>query len=126
MNLNATIIGQSIAFAFFVWFCMKYVWPPVVAILEERANKIAEGLHAADRAEQDLVLAQERSSEQIKKAKQEGPLLSILRISERLRLSTKPGNMPERRASALLLVQMQKLSKRLTAPSNICENKLQH
>ena len=71
MNLNATIIGQSIAFAFFVWFCMKYVWPPVVAILEERANKIAEGLHAADRAEQDLVLAQERSSEQIKKAKQE-------------------------------------------------------
>ena len=43
MNLNATIIGQSIAFAFFVWFCMKYVWPPVVAILEERANKIAEG-----------------------------------------------------------------------------------
>ena len=71
MNLNATIIGQSIAFAFFVWFCMKYVWPPVVTILEERANKIAEGLHAADRAEQDLVLAQERSSEQIKKAKQE-------------------------------------------------------
>lgn len=71
MNLNATIIGQSIAFAFFVWFCMKYVWPPVVAILEERAKKIAEGLHAADRAEQDLVLAQERSTEQIKKAKQE-------------------------------------------------------
>jgi F-type H+-transporting ATPase subunit b len=57
MNLNATIIGQSIAFAFFVWFCMKYVWPPVVAILEERANKLAEGLHAADRAEHDLVLA---------------------------------------------------------------------
>ena len=71
MNLNATIIGQSIAFAFFVWFCMKYVWPPVVAILEERANKIAEGLHAADVAEQDLVLAQERSTEQINKAKQE-------------------------------------------------------
>ncbi|MAC70089.1 MAG: F0F1 ATP synthase subunit B [Gammaproteobacteria bacterium] len=71
MNLNATIIGQSIAFAFFVWFCMKFVWPPIVAILEERANKIAEGLQAAGRAEQDLVLAQERSSEQMKEAKQE-------------------------------------------------------
>jgi len=71
MNLNATIIGQSIAFAFFVWFCMKFVWPPIVAILEERANKIAEGLQAADRAEQDLVLSQERSTAQMKEAKQE-------------------------------------------------------
>ena len=71
MNLNATIIGQSIAFAFFVWFCMKYVWPPIVAILEERAKKISDGLQAAERAEKDLALAQERSTEQMKEAKQE-------------------------------------------------------
>ena len=71
MNLNATIIGQSIAFAFFVWFCMKFVWPPIVAILEERAKKISDGLQAADRAERDLVLAQEKSTEQMKEAKQE-------------------------------------------------------
>lgn len=71
MNLNATIIGQSIAFAFFVWFCMKYVWPPIVAVLEERAKKISDGLQAAERAEKDLALAQEKSSEQMKEAKQE-------------------------------------------------------
>ena len=71
MNLNATIIGQSIAFAFFVWFCMKYVWPPIVAILEERADKIDEGMQAAGHAEKELVLAQERSTEQMKEAKQE-------------------------------------------------------
>ena len=71
MNLNATIIGQSIAFAFFVWFCMKYVWPPIVGVLEERAKKISDGLQAAERAEKDLALAQEKSTEQMKEAKQE-------------------------------------------------------
>jgi len=71
MNLNATIIGQSIAFFFFVWFCMKYVWPPIVSILEERAKKISDGLQAAERAERDLALAQEKSTEQMKEAKQE-------------------------------------------------------
>jgi len=71
MNLNATIIGQSIAFAFFVWFCMKYVWPPIVAVLEERTKKISDGLQAAERAEKDLALAQEASTEQMKEAKQE-------------------------------------------------------
>jgi F-type H+-transporting ATPase subunit b len=71
MNLNATIIGQSIAFAFFVWFCMKYVWPPIVAVLEERAKKISDGLQAAERAEKDLALAPQKSTEQIKEAKQE-------------------------------------------------------
>ena len=71
MILNATIIGQSIAFAFFVWFCMKFVWPPIVAILEERTQKIADGLQAAERAEKDLALAQEKSSDQMREAKQE-------------------------------------------------------
>lgn len=71
MILNATIIGQSIAFAFFVWFCMKFVWPPIVAILEERTQKIADGLQAAERAEKDLALAQEKSTDQMREAKQQ-------------------------------------------------------
>lgn len=75
MNLNATIIGQSIAFFFFVWFCMKYVWPPIVAILEERAKKISDGLQAAERAEKDLSLAQQKSTEHMKEAKQEAAAL---------------------------------------------------
>lgn len=72
MILNATIIGQSIAFFVFVWFCMKYVWPPITSILEERQQKIAEGLEAADRAQRDLNLAQNKAAEELRDAKQHG------------------------------------------------------
>lgn len=69
MNFNATLIGQMVAFMFFVWFCMKYVWPPIMAAIEERQKKIEEGLAASDRAEKDLELAQAKASEQLKEAK---------------------------------------------------------
>jgi len=58
VNFNATFIGQLIAFAVFVVFCMKYVWPPLMAAIEERQKKIADGLEASERAEKDLELAQ--------------------------------------------------------------------
>jgi len=69
MNLNATILGQSIAFVFFVWFCLKYVWPPIITALAERQKKIADGLEAADRAQRDLSLAQNRASDELREAK---------------------------------------------------------
>ena len=71
MNINLTIIGQAIAFAIFVGFCMKYVWPPITAALAERKKKIAEGLDAAERAERDLHLAQEKATENMRKGKEE-------------------------------------------------------
>ncbi len=71
MNINATLIGQSIAFAVFVIFCMKYVWPPLIAAIEERQKRIADGLAASDRAEKDLELAQKRATEHLKEAKQQ-------------------------------------------------------
>lgn len=69
MNMNATLLGQAISFALFVWFCMKYVWPPILDAIEERQKKIADGLAAAERAEKDLDLAQANASEQMKEAK---------------------------------------------------------
>jgi len=69
VNINATMLGQMIAFAFFVWFCMKYVWPPLTAILAERQKRIADGLEAADKAGKDLEQAQETVAEQLKEAK---------------------------------------------------------
>ncbi len=69
MNINATLIGQAIAFTMFVVFCMKYVWPPIMQAIEERQKKIADGLAAADRAAKDLNLAQANASEQMKEAK---------------------------------------------------------
>lgn len=71
MNLNATLIGQSLAFAIFVIFCMKYVWPPVTQALRDRQKKIAGGLEAADRAKRDLELAQEKASKQMREAKEQ-------------------------------------------------------
>ena len=56
MDINATIIGQSIAMIVFVWFCMKFVWPPIIAAMQARADRIADGLAAADRASHDLEL----------------------------------------------------------------------
>ncbi|EPJ8753604.1 F0F1 ATP synthase subunit B [Pseudomonas putida] len=69
MNINATLIGQSVAFLIFVLFCMKYVWPPVITALQERQKKIADGLDAANRAARDLELAQEKAGQQLRGAK---------------------------------------------------------
>lgn len=72
MNINATMIGQMITFVIFVWFCMKFVWPPIMSALAERKQKIADGLSAADRAEHDLELAQAKAVERLTEAKQQG------------------------------------------------------
>ena len=69
MDINATIIGQTIAFFVFVWFCMKYVWPPLMNAIEERQAKIAEGLEASERGEKDLLLAQEKATQNLVDAK---------------------------------------------------------
>ena len=71
MNINLTLIGQMLAFICFVVFCMKYVWPPILAAMAEREQKIADGLAAADRASHDLELAQEKAVERMKEAKAE-------------------------------------------------------
>ncbi|MEJ6122742.1 F0F1 ATP synthase subunit B [Vibrio sp. 2-Bac 85] len=69
MNINATLIGQAIAFAIFVWFCMKYVWPPLLDAIEARQKKIADGLTQAERAGKDLELAQAKAADKLKQAK---------------------------------------------------------
>ena len=69
MNINATLLGEMIAFIVFVLFCMKYVWPPIMGAIEERQKKIADGLQAAERAAKDLDLAQANASDQLKEAK---------------------------------------------------------
>lgn len=69
MNFNATLIGQSITFLVFVWFCMKYVWPPIMNALQERKKKIADGLAAAERGKHAKELAEERAKDILREAK---------------------------------------------------------
>jgi F-type H+-transporting ATPase subunit b len=71
MNFNATLFGQLLAFLFFVWFCMKYVWPPMLAALEEREKEIADGLDAASKGRRELGEAETRKSEIMEVAKKD-------------------------------------------------------
>jgi F-type H+-transporting ATPase subunit b len=60
VNINATLFLQAIVFAILVWFTMKFVWPPITKALDERAQKIADGLAAADKAKSELSSANKR------------------------------------------------------------------
>ena len=71
MNFNFTLVGQLLAFILFVWFCMKYVWPPMLKILEEREKEIADGLNAASEGRRELEEANVRKEEILGEAKKE-------------------------------------------------------
>ncbi|WP_298624174.1 F0F1 ATP synthase subunit B [uncultured Legionella sp.] len=69
MDINLTLVVQMLVFAAFVLFTMKLVWPPLAKALEERQEKIADGLSAAERGRRELELAQHRVKDDLKQAK---------------------------------------------------------
>lgn len=69
MSINATLFFQIVVFLGLVWFTMKFVWPPIVRALDERASRIAEGLSAADKAKADLAAANTRVEQQLSAAR---------------------------------------------------------
>jgi F-type H+-transporting ATPase subunit b len=71
VSINATLFVQAVVFAILVWFTMKFVWPPIAAALDERANKIADGLAAADRAKSELNVANQRVEQELAKSRDE-------------------------------------------------------
>ena len=71
MNINATLFLQAVVFAILVWFTMKFVWPPITKALDERAQKIADGLAAADKAKSELTSANKRVEEELAKSRSE-------------------------------------------------------
>jgi F-type H+-transporting ATPase subunit b len=71
VNITATLIAQMIVFVILVWFTMKFVWPPIVRALDERAKKIADGLSAADKAKAELTNANKRVEEQLSSARKD-------------------------------------------------------
>jgi F-type H+-transporting ATPase subunit b len=71
MNINATLLGQTVAFVIFIAICWKYVWPPIIAIMEEREKRIADGLEAAKKADDSLEEAQLAFDQEMNKAKTE-------------------------------------------------------
>ena len=71
MNINATLFLQAIVFAILVWFTMKFVWPPITKALDERAQKIADGLAAADKAKAELSSANKRVEAELASSRNE-------------------------------------------------------
>ncbi len=69
MNPNITLLGQMISFAILIWFTVKFIWPPLMAAIEERQQKIAEGLAAADNAQKSLAQSQDKVAEELKAAR---------------------------------------------------------
>jgi len=105
VNLNLTLLGQMISFAIFVWFCMKYVWPPIMSALEERQSKIAQGLAEAAEIVAQAKLLLRRKSVAMKSSKNRKPahVLKAIDSSRRLRL---------------------KLNRKLFKLVNLCDSKL--
>jgi len=81
VNINATLIGQAIWFALFIWITMKYVWPPLQRAMQERQKQIADGLAAGERAKADLVQAEHRVAAALAEAK--GRATEIIAQSEK-------------------------------------------
>ena len=71
MNINITLFGQMIAFGVFVYFTMKYVWPPVMKAMQDRQKRIADGLAAAERGQHAQELAEERAKQTLLEAKKQ-------------------------------------------------------
>ena len=69
MNINLTLIGQAISFGIFVWFCVKFVWPPLMDALEERATTIADGLAAGEKGQKKLENAEKEVEKLLSEAK---------------------------------------------------------
>ncbi|WP_299022075.1 MULTISPECIES: F0F1 ATP synthase subunit B [unclassified Tepidimonas] len=71
MNINATLFAQAIVFAILVWFTMKFVWPPIAKALDERAQKISEGLAAAEKAKTELAVVNKRVEDALVQSRNE-------------------------------------------------------
>ena len=75
MNINATLLGQTLAFVLFVAICWRYVWPPIIAIMEEREKRISDGLADAKKANDSLEEAKLNYEAELDKANQSQQIL---------------------------------------------------
>ena len=71
MNFTMVLIAQSVVFFIFVWFCIRFIWPPLITAMRERQKTIAEGIDNAEKAEQNLAEADQRAEEALKNARVE-------------------------------------------------------
>lgn len=71
MNINLTLVSQAVAFAIFIWFVVRFIWPPLMQAIETRQKNIAEGLAAADKARSELSAANKRVEDELARTRNE-------------------------------------------------------
>ena len=75
MDINITLLGEMITFALFVWFTMRFVWPPIADAMQQREDQIAAGIAKGKQGEANLVQAQEKAAEALREAKDNAAVL---------------------------------------------------
>lgn len=98
MNINFTLVMQAVAFAAFIWFCARFVWPPLTRMIEARQKQIADGLAAAERGQANLASADKRVADIVAEAK--GKATEIVAQGEKFRSETVEAAKSEARAEA--------------------------
>jgi F-type H+-transporting ATPase subunit b len=102
MNMNLTLVMQAVAFALFIWFCYKFIWPPLTRAIETRQRQIAEGLEAGEQGRKSLATAEQRVAKMMDEAKQKAA--EIVATGEKFRTDTVESARAEARAEAERIV----------------------
>jgi F-type H+-transporting ATPase subunit b len=102
MNINLTLLMQAVAFAAFIWFTAKFVWPPMMRAIETRQKQIAEGLAASEQGRQSLSVAEKRIAQMMDDAKARAG--EIVAMGEKFRAETIQAAKGEARAEAERIV----------------------
>ena len=98
MNMNLTLVMQAVAFALFIWFCYKFIWPPLTRAIETRQRQIAEGLEAGEQGRKSLASAEQRVARMMDEAKQKAA--EIVATGDKFRTETVEAARAEARAEA--------------------------
>ena len=98
MNMNLTLVMQAVAFALFIWFCYKFIWPPLTRAIETRQRQIAEGLQAGEEGRKNLASAEQRVAKMMDEAKQKAA--EIVATGEKFRTETVEAARGEAKAEA--------------------------
>jgi len=83
MNFNLTLIMQAVAFGLFIWFCARFIWPPLMRAIETRQKQIADGLAAGEQGKRELANAEKRDAQMLAEAKARSA--EIVAIGEKYR-----------------------------------------
>ena len=86
MNFNLTLIMQAVAFTAFIWFCARFIWPPLMRAIETRQKQIADGLAAGEQGRRDLASAEKRRDDMLAEAK--GRAAEIVATGEKFKAET--------------------------------------